>query len=159
MNKPLKQITIVIVVSNDHSVVDALSDRLSEMIEAVDEVGWQIIVVDNGSDDDTVSAFVQHQENLPLTILRLSRRFGYEYALRAGLDHTDADGVIIMAADRPYSPELIRQMIQQWQQGSQIVYAESLSGGREAIKLLDIGEDNPEPVLVSDGAVAVFSFD
>ena len=104
---------------NLRAVVPLILVTLSRMSGRV-----ELIVVDDGSRDDTEqtmqSLCTQHRE---LVYLKLSRNFGKEHALTAGLDATSGDVVILMDADGQHPVALLPDMLQQWRQGSDVVYA------------------------------------
>ena len=86
----------------------------------------EIIVVDDGSNDDT-AAWLQtqiDQNAVPgLVLLRLSRNFGKEAALTAGLSHARGDGVVMIDADLQHPPALIETFVEHWRNGAEMVYA------------------------------------
>lgn len=87
-----------------------------------------IIYVNDGSQDDTTQ--ILHQLQLldnTVSIVQLSRNFGKEIALQAGLDYASGDAVVIIDADLQDPPELIPQFIEQWQAGFDVVYAKRIS--------------------------------
>ena len=85
---------------------------------------YQIICVDDGSSDNTLSVLCGHAERNPrIEVLELSRNFGKEAALTAGIDAATGDAVIPMDADSQHPPELIREMLVQWETGSDVVLA------------------------------------
>jgi len=84
----------------------------------------ELIVVDDGSRDDTVAVVTALQQQHPqLVLLQLSRNFGKEAALSAGLDHAQGDVVFIMDSDGQHPVALLPRMLQAWQQGAEVVYA------------------------------------
>ena len=84
----------------------------------------ELIVVDDGSRDDTVAVVTALQQQHPqLVLLQLSRNFGKEAALSAGLDHAHGDAVFIMDSDGQHPVSLLPRMLQEWQQGAEVVYA------------------------------------
>ena len=84
----------------------------------------ELIVVDDGSRDDTVAVVTALQQQHPqLVLLQLSRNFGKEAALSAGLDHAQGDAVFIMDSDGQHPVALLPRMLQAWQQGAEVVYA------------------------------------
>lgn len=82
----------------------------------------RILYVDDGSSDDTWSVMGDlARADARVGVLKLSRNFGKELALTAGLDHCDSDAVIILDADLQDPPELIPQFVARWQQGADVV--------------------------------------
>jgi len=83
---------------------------------------WEVLYVNDGSTDDTLS--VLHQLREPhVAIINLSRNFGKEIALTAGLDHARGDAVIVIDADLQDPPEVIPELVQKWHEGFDVVYA------------------------------------
>lgn len=88
------------------------------------ELSYELLLVDDGSEDGTLSKLLAAQEQFPeIRILRLSRNFGKEAALTAGLDHALGDIVIPIDCDLQDPPELIIPMIEQWRKGYDVVLA------------------------------------
>jgi len=95
-----------------------LSDTLTEATRS-----WEIVLVDDGSTDNT-AAVLQGWAQIPgFRVLQLSRNFGKEAALTAGLEAAAGDVVIMMDADLQHSPALIPTFIGYWQQGADVAYA------------------------------------
>ncbi len=85
---------------------------------------WEIIVVDDGSRDNTYLAALELCKAEPrIRVMALSRNFGKESAMLAGLEHAGGDAVIIIDADLQHPPDLIPQMLEKWRQGADIVHA------------------------------------
>ena len=84
---------------------------------------YEVIFVDDGSTDNTLEIIERFsEENSKINYISLSRNFGHQMALKAGLDHADGDCVVSMDADMQHPPEIIERMIQKWQQGYEVVY-------------------------------------
>ncbi|MDQ2150619.1 glycosyltransferase family 2 protein [Alcaligenaceae bacterium C4P045] len=84
---------------------------------------WEIVVVDDGSTDDTPQLMAEWTTVPGFRYLQLSRNFGKEAAISAGLDSCDGDVVICMDADMQHPPALIPDMLARWKAGSDMVYA------------------------------------
>lgn len=80
-----------------------------------------LLVVDDGSKDNTAAVALQLAKDYPLELLQLSRNFGKENAITAGLDYIDADATIIMDADCQHPTSVLREFIVQWQGGADMV--------------------------------------
>ncbi|MFK8011206.1 MAG: glycosyltransferase family 2 protein [Marinicellaceae bacterium] len=119
----MKNLQIIVPVFNEQEVVDLFYEEIKQILQNCD-VNWTILFVDDGSTDGTVQhlEFLQHKDDR-LGILSLSRNFGKEYALTAGLDHADADVVVVIDVDLQDPPELIPQMLNYWTEGYDVVYA------------------------------------
>ena len=87
---------------------------------------WELVLVDDGSRDDSLAvakAELQRRPRLSATVISLSRNFGKEAALTAGLEAAQGDVVVPLDADLQDPPELIGPMLEQWRQGFDVVYA------------------------------------
>ena len=94
-----------------------------EIVAAVREETWELIIVDDGSTDDTWNRIYElHKQDSRVKGLRLSRNFGHQYALFAGLANAAGDAVITMDADLQHPPAVIPQLLTQWRGGSKIVH-------------------------------------
>ena len=96
---------------------------------------YEVVLVDDGSPDETWQVIVEEaKKSQGLRALRLSRNFGKESALCAGLEHARGDAVIAMDADGQHPPSLIPDMVRQWQtSGADIVEAVKRGRGRESL--------------------------
>jgi glycosyltransferase involved in cell wall biosynthesis len=82
---------------------------------------WEVIVVDDGSRDNTAQALAPWLQRPGVRCLRLSRNFGKEAALTAGIDHAQGDVVVLIDADLQHPPAMIAQMLDAWRQGADMV--------------------------------------
>ena len=85
--------------------------------------GWEIIVADDGSTDGTEALMAEWTQYDGFRYVQLSRNFGKEAALSAGLESATGDVVICMDADMQHPPALIEQMLARWAAGAEMVYA------------------------------------
>jgi len=114
-------ISIVIPCLNEQDNIPKLMERISA--ELKDDYSYEIIFVDDGSTDRTMEVLRQLTTQYPtLRYISLSRNFGHQQALKAGLDRASGDCVIMMDADLQHPPALIRQLIEKWRSGYDIVY-------------------------------------
>ena len=117
-----KLLSVVIPLFNEQGSIDALVPRLTEVLEA-EGLTAEIILVDDGSSDSTWDKMVAWRathENL--TLVALSRNFGKEIAITAGLDVAEGDAVVIMDGDLQHPPETIPVFLRRWREGYDIVY-------------------------------------
>ncbi|KGE03071.1 glycosyltransferase family 2 protein [Pseudohaliea rubra] len=115
-------VTIVIPVFNERAVLPALHRRLAEVLAAAGERS-ELLFVDDGSDDGSgpwLEALAA--EDSRVSLLSLSRNFGKEAAVSAGLDHARGEAVIVIDADLQDPPELIPELLRRWREGFDIVY-------------------------------------
>src|SRR5689334_9488986 len=119
--RSLQLLSVVAPMHNEEETVDAFYDRVST---ALDGLPWELIVVDDAATDGTgrkLDASAERGERVG--VLRLSRNFGHQAALSAGLDHARGDAVVMIDGDLQDPPELIVKMIEEWLLGSDVVYA------------------------------------
>jgi glycosyltransferase involved in cell wall biosynthesis len=108
----------------------AVRDSLSQC-----DLPYELVLVDDGSPDDTWSVIVGEAKSFrTICALRLSRNFGKESALCAGLEHARGDAVIVVDADGQHPPSLLPDMVRMWQSsGADIVEAVKRKRGRESL--------------------------
>lgn len=117
-----KKISIIIPVCNEQDNIFVLVDSLEKSIIPLG-YHFNIIFVDDGSSDDTLAVIkLRASIDNKINYIALSRNFGQQNALKAGLDMADGDAVIMMDGDMQHPPELIPLMIQQWEEGNEVVY-------------------------------------
>src|SRR5690606_26041679 len=115
------EISIVVPLYNEFEVITILYERLKAVLDSL-EMSYELVLVDDGSRDGTPRAMGQLASADPaITAVFLSRNFGKEAALTAGLEHALGDAVIVMDADLQDPPELIPDMIRAWQEGADVV--------------------------------------
>ncbi len=118
-----KKTVIIVPFLNEKDNLPELYRRLCSVFEHLEETG-QFLFVDDGSTDRSVAcleAFRKTDDRV--RILQLSRNFGHQIAITAGLDHADGDAAIIMDADLQDPPEVIPELLAKWRDGSEVVYA------------------------------------
>lgn len=129
----MKKISILVPCHNEQENIEKLYDALVESIAKINGYQWEIVFVDDGSFDDTLSRIKQLRErDERVCFISLSRNFGKENAMLAGFDHITGDAVIIMDADLQHPPHLMAEMIAEWESGYDDVYAERLNRGKES---------------------------
>lgn len=122
-NSYVPMLSLVIPMYNESSGLKILFDRLIPILESVTN-NWEIICVNDGSRDDTLEQLKQwHSKELRIKLISLSRNFGKEAALTAGLHHAHGQAVIPMDADLQDPPEIIPQMVSLWKNGFKVVLA------------------------------------
>jgi dolichol-phosphate mannosyltransferase len=118
----LPELSVVIPVYNEEQNLDELHRRLTGVLSGLSE-RWEILYVDDGSSDASVDIIrEQHAQDERVKLIRLSRNFGHQAALNAGLDHAAGDAVIMMDADLQDPPEVLVDFVEQWRQGAEVVY-------------------------------------
>ena len=120
----MKTITILIPAYNEAPVLPKLFDRLNSLAKTVRTYQFEFLFVNDGSRDDTLAIIKQHaQKDKRVSYINLSRNFGKEIAMCAGIDHAHHDALVIIDADLQDPPELIPDMIKLWEEGYDDVYA------------------------------------
>lgn len=116
------QLSIVFPVFNEAENINALYERVVEAIDST-KLLFELFFVENGSTDDSLNLIKQLSEKDPrVRYISLSRNFGHQGALYAGLCYAQGDAVITMDADLQHPPALIPQMIKEWMSGFEVVY-------------------------------------
>lgn len=119
----MSHITLIIPAYNEAASIAGNVERMLAVAGTV-EASFTALVVDDGSSDGTAQAVRELAAREPrVRLLSLTRNFGKEAAIAAGLDHADDDAVIVLDADLQHPPELIPRMIELWQQGFPVVEA------------------------------------
>ena len=114
--------SVIIPCYNEAKNINELFSKLLPVLTALNS-NYEIICINDGSDDSTLDELRQQLELCDsLTILDLSRNFGKEIALTAGLDHAQGEYVITMDADLQHPPELIPEFIKKISEGHDVVY-------------------------------------
>jgi glycosyltransferase involved in cell wall biosynthesis len=117
-------LSVVVPVKNEEQAIVPFIERVGPILEAVsDGEGWEILFVDDGSTDATLAAIVAaNQRDGRVRALSLSRNFGKEAALSAGLDHARGAAVVPMDVDMQDPPELLPEMVAKWRDGFEMVF-------------------------------------
>ena len=120
----MKTISILVPCYNEEAVLRKFHERTSNAIEPIANYSFSFLYVNDGSNDQTIDIMRElHKEDKRVTYIDLSRNFGKELAMIAGIDYCDSDALIIMDADLQDPPELIPEMIMWWEKGYQDVSA------------------------------------
>ncbi len=122
MPRKLLSVSCVVPCHNEAANLDELLAQLQEVL-AVCAQDWEVILVDDGSSDATAVVLARWAQRPGFRALLLSRNFGKEAALMAGLEAARGDAVVTMDGDLQHPPSLIPVFIQHWSEGSDMVYA------------------------------------
>lgn len=128
MEKNIKLVTILVPAYNEQEVLHMLYERLKNIMDNLSSYRFEVLLVNDGSKDDTLIVMkeLRSMDNR-ICYLNLSRNFGKETAMIAGLDYAKGDCVIIIDADLQDPPELIPDMLKFWEEGYDDVYAKRKS--------------------------------
>ena len=115
------RLSVVVPVFNEGENVESLHRRVLAVMR---ELGaeFELIFVDDGSTDDSAARIAKlNAADRRVKLLSLSRNFGHQIALTAGMDHAEGDAVICMDADLQHPPEVLGQLVAKWKEGNEIV--------------------------------------
>ena len=122
-NDATPELSIVIPVYNEEETVGELHQRLSTVLRSLGD-SYEILFVNDGSTDATSRLIDEFAEQDPRVVaIHLSRNFGHQPAVTAGIDHAAGQAVFVMDGDLQDPPEVIPQFIQLWRMGNDVVYA------------------------------------
>ena len=117
-------LSIVVPACNEAEVLLEFHARLDRVMLALGET-WELVFVNDGSHDATLDIMEElHRADTHVTVINLSRNFGKEIAVTAGIDHAAGEAVIVIDADLQDPPELIPDLVAAWRQGFDTVYAQ-----------------------------------
>ena len=115
---------IVVPIYNEEENLPNLHARLIKTCEKLDDMAWRVIYVNDGSSDRSLEIMRwQRESDSRFSIVELSRNFGHQAAITAGLSCANGDAVILMDGDLQDPPELIPELISRWQGGANVVRA------------------------------------
>ena len=128
MEKDTKLVTILVPAYNEQEVLHMLYDRLKNIMDNLSNYDFEVLLVNDGSKDNTLHVMKELRSMDPrICYLNLSRNYGKETAMIAGLDYAKGNCVIIIDADLQDPPELIPDMLKLWEEGYDDVYAKRKS--------------------------------
>ena len=121
---PELQLSLIVPVKDEEQAIGPFIARVAPILDSLFADGaWEILFIDDGSEDATMAAILAaHGRDPRIHALSLSRNFGKEAALSAGLDHASGKAVIPMDVDLQDPPEVIGQMLDRWREGYEVVY-------------------------------------
>ena len=118
-----KLISVVIPLFNEEEVISELGQRLKALMENMRDHDFEVIMVENGSTDLTFKKLKDlNGRDGRFKVVRLSRNFGCDGAISAGLRYAKGDAAVIMNADLQDPPEVIPEFLKKWEEGYEIVY-------------------------------------
>ncbi len=130
-------VTLVMPVFNEEKVLPTLFARLGALFDANPTVAWHAVLVNDGSRDASADLIrAQAARDPRFELLELSRNFGFQAALAAGLAHAPGEALVTMDADLQDPPELIVELVQAWQQGADVVRATRRSRQERGLRRL-----------------------
>jgi dolichol-phosphate mannosyltransferase len=120
-------ISVVVPIFNEQEILPELRRRMTAALDQSAEP-WELVLVDDGSQDQSPALLRQfHEQDARIKVVTLSRNFGHQPAITAGVHHATGDCVILIDGDLQDPPEVIPEMIQKWKQGYQVVLGQRSS--------------------------------
>lgn len=114
--------SVVVPCFNEEQVVEATHAKLIDVLGSVEDLELELIYVDDGSNDGTADILRRLSDaDARVGVVLLSRNFGHQYALSAGLEVATGDAVVILDADLQDPPEVALEFLQQWRAGADVV--------------------------------------
>lgn len=137
-SRTLSFLTVIVPCFNEEAVIEETNRRLVEVLSGVEGLGFELIYVDDGSRDGTLEILRRLQKaEKRIRVIALSRNFGHQIAVTAGLEHAEGDAVVIIDADLQDPPEIILEMLDRWRAGVDVAYGvRSERDGETVFKLL-----------------------
>ncbi|MFQ3622869.1 MAG: glycosyltransferase family 2 protein [Acetobacteraceae bacterium] len=125
LRAPAPALSVVVPAYNEESVLELFHARLSATMDGIG-LPWEVVYVNDGSRDGTLGVLLELRRRDPRTaVVNLSRNFGKEVALTAGLDHArGTEAVIVIDADLQDPPEVIPDLVAAWREGVDVAYAQ-----------------------------------
>ncbi|MFQ5904823.1 MAG: glycosyltransferase family 2 protein, partial [Candidatus Binatia bacterium] len=115
-------LSIVVPAYDEEGNLTRLYAELMKVLPSLD-MSWEIILVDDGSTDNSWEEIVSlYEEDQRVKGIRLSRNFGHQYALLAGLYQAEGEAIVTMDADLQHPPEIIPILVDRWRKGAKIVH-------------------------------------
>ncbi len=145
-----KMISLVVPIFNEEENLPELRRRGAAALDSTGEA-WEIIFVNDGSRDSSAELIRKfHAEDLRLKLVNLSRNFGHQPAVTAGIHHASGDCVILIDGDLQDPPEAIPEMVAQWKKGFAVVLGERRSRAEHGLRRVGFGLFYPLMRRVSD---------
>jgi polyisoprenyl-phosphate glycosyltransferase len=119
------RLSVVVPCYNEQAVIATTHRRLVDVLAGLPAPDWEVLYVDDGSRDATLTLLRDIRARDPrVRVLSLSRNFGHQIAVSAGLEAAAGAAVVLIDADLQDPPELIPDMLARWRDGADVVYGE-----------------------------------
>lgn len=116
-------LSVIIPCFNEELVIRETHRRMTSVLGALADMEYELIYVDDGSRDRTPQILGELQgEDMSVRVIRLSRNFGHQIAVTAGLEAASGDAMVIIDADLQDPPEVVAEMVEKWKEGFHVVY-------------------------------------
>lgn len=129
----MKKVSILLPCYNEEESLRPLYNELQELMNREKTYSWELLLVNDGSKDNTLGIIkTLREKDNRVNYLDLSRNFGKENAMLAGMDYVSGDCMVIMDADLQHPPRVISEMLKYWEKGYDDVYAKRDGRGKES---------------------------
>jgi glycosyltransferase involved in cell wall biosynthesis len=129
-------ISLVVPLFNEEALIETLHSRVRSAMSAIGEA-WRVYYVNDGSRDRTLELLLRQQEIDPqVVIVDLSRNWGHQAALSAGLSVAEGDAIVLMDGDLQDPPEVIPDLVAAWRNGARVVVAQRRSRAERGVRSL-----------------------
>ena len=118
----MKILSLVFSFYNEEKNLNKLIDRISTVITKLENWDYELIFVNDDSNDNSEKILIEKQKSHPIKIVNMSRRFGVGPCVLAGLELTKGNAVIYMDSDLQDPPEIIPQLIEKFEKGADVVH-------------------------------------
>ena len=119
-----RRLVVVTPCYNEEAVVERFHEELVKELEALEGLDFRVLFVDDGSTDGTLARLNALRERDPrVMVASLSRNFGHQIALSAGLSRASGDAVVVMDSDLQHPPSTIPRLVEEWREGHDVVSA------------------------------------
>lgn len=120
-----KLISYVFPIYNESGNIPLLHETMNGLLKKNKDYNYELIFINDGSRDDSFDLLLAIQQADPrVTVINFSRNFGHQIAVTAGIDHANGDAVIIMDSDMQDPPKVSLELIEKWEEGYDVVYAQ-----------------------------------
>jgi glycosyltransferase involved in cell wall biosynthesis len=125
--RELTLLSVVVPCCDEEAVIPETHKRVVNVLSGLENVGFEIIYVDDGSRDGTLRLLrMLHRNDPRVRVVALSRNFGHQVAVTAGLTYSSGDAVAVIDADLQDPPEVILEMVERWRVGVDVAYGARL---------------------------------
>ena len=134
----IKKLSIIIPMYYEEQVVEECYNRVTKVLKEIQDYEYEIIFINDGSKDNTLDILERIAKiDNNVKVISFSRNFGHQAAVIAGLKYVTGDAIVIMDADLQDPPELIPDMLKEWEKGYEVIYGKRKSRkGESVFKLL-----------------------
>ena len=123
-------LSVVVPIYNEEENIPAFHTAIRSVMESMEE-HWEVIYVNDGSRDKSLSLLVEIQQRDPrVSVVEFSRNFGHQAALTAGLQIAKGDAIMLMDGDFQDPPEVLPRLVKAWKDGAKVVIARALQPRR-----------------------------